>query len=94
MLDACQVWREAKILDKRESDGGGEMEVQIGYIGWLHHWDVWLPVPSDRIQPYHSKTVEGHRTEYVEGHRMEYVEGHRMEYVDAPSSEDRDGSPQ
>jgi hypothetical protein len=72
VLDACQVWREAKIVDKRESDGGGEMEVQIGYIGWLHHWDEWLPVSSDRIQPYHSKTVEGHGTEYV----------------DAPSSEE------
>jgi hypothetical protein len=66
VLDACNVWREAKIVDKREGESGREMEVQIGYIGWLHHWDEWLPVSSHRIQPYHSKTVEGLGTEYVD----------------------------
>ena len=42
------------------------MEVQIGYIGCIHHWGEWLPVPSDRTQPYHSKTAEGHGTECVD----------------------------
>lgn len=48
--DSVQKWCVARVVDKREN------EIYIHYEGWSDRWNEWIPINSERLAPYRTRS--------------------------------------
>ena len=52
-------WLEAQVIETSPD------KIKVHYNGWAERWDEWIPIASDRIRLFRSRTIQNPSTPFL-----------------------------